>query len=122
MNRVIVLVSGGQDSATLLAYVVQRVTDAVNVLALSFDYGQKNKIELLFAKKLADEFKVQHRVVPINSSFLNSCALVSGNGSLSDVSKKVPDFIVPNRNLLFLTIAHSIAVLEDYKRIYFAAI
>ena len=64
MKKAVVLLSGGLDSATILA--IAKI-EKFNCYALSFLYGQRHKIELKSAEKLAKFFEViEHKIVEIN--------------------------------------------------------
>ncbi|MER3401850.1 MAG: 7-cyano-7-deazaguanine synthase QueC [Armatimonadota bacterium] len=101
----VVLFSGGQDSTTCL-YWAKRRFDAL--YALSFDYGQRHRIELDAARTIAQMAGVaQHRIVKVSAlEQLGDSALLTdapiqetgGRGNL-------PNTFVPGRNLLFLVLA-----------------
>ena len=110
-KRIIVLLSGGMDSATLL-WLAKREFE--KVWALSFDYGQRHRVELKYAKELARMAGVEDHIiveVPIYRSIRGS--------ALIDESVEVPkeDYpedeppvtTVPMRNLNFLAIAGAFA-------------
>lgn len=100
----IVIFSGGQDSATCLAWARQTFPQ---VLALTFDYGQRHRVELTQAQALAQRWQVAWHLMPLNT------ATETGVSSLTDtllevpntVSLQVPNTFVPGRNLLFLNYA-----------------
>src|SRR5688572_21044155 len=80
-SRAIVLLSGGLDSATCL--LIARA-EADEVFALSFDYGQRHRIELDRARRLADRYgAATHRVVRLDVPAPESSAL-------TDFSRDVP--------------------------------
>ncbi|MFN3814517.1 MAG: 7-cyano-7-deazaguanine synthase, partial [Aquificaceae bacterium] len=109
MKRVIVLLSGGMDSATLL-WLCKR--EFQEVYALSFDYGQKHKIELKYAKELARIAQVkEHIVVEVPHYKLITSALLEGGPEVpkGPYGEEVPATNVPMRNLVFLAIAGSFA-------------
>jgi 7-cyano-7-deazaguanine synthase len=108
MNRAIVLLSGGLDSATCLLIARK---EADEVFALSFDYGQRHKVELERARALVARYgAAAHRVVRLDYPAAESSAL-------TDASREVPRHAlgvlpipvtyVPARNTLFL--AHAVA-------------
>lgn len=107
----IVICSGGMDSVTLAHKVAKEHT----LLGLiSFDYGQRHKKELAFAKQCADDLGVEHIVIDIS----HIGAMLSGS-SLTDSNVDVPDghyaqetmriTVVPNRNAIMLAIAYGVA-------------
>ncbi|MFN3598821.1 MAG: 7-cyano-7-deazaguanine synthase QueC [Aquificaceae bacterium] len=109
MKRVIVLLSGGMDSTTLL-WLCKR--EFQEVYALSFDYGQKHKVELKYAKELAKMAQVkEHIVVEVPHYRLITSALLEGGPEIpkGPYGKEVPVTNVPMRNLVFLAIAGSFA-------------
>ena len=78
--RAIVLLSGGLDSATCLAWACQRYT----VEALSFRYGQRHHSELAAASEIARSMQVPQRVIDIDLGQL-------GGSALTDTSLAVPE-------------------------------
>ena len=97
--------SGGQDSMTCLYWAKQKFK---KVVALSFYYGQKHKLELELAEKIARKAEVEFHVMDV--SFIGRL----GHNALTDNSMKmdevkpedeVPNTFVPGRNLFFLSIA-----------------
>lgn len=105
--RAIVLLSGGLDSATVLAMASQ----SFQCHTLSFDYAQRSLSELGAAARLADFYSASHQVIHIDEGVL-------GGSALTDVSIDVPEgteegipvTYVPARNTLFLS--HALAVAE----------
>jgi 7-cyano-7-deazaguanine synthase len=101
-----VLLSGGQDSATCLAWSLDRF-DSVD--AISFDYNQRHKRELEAAIAMSKIAKVQHRIIPVPSLAMTKTALTSYNNSVTDIREDgLPATFVPGRNILFLSIAASL--------------
>lgn len=111
-SRAVVLLSGGLDSATVLAIVVRELGLAAH--ALSFDYGQRHRHEITCAQRIAGLMEVaEHRVLAIDRSIVSGSALTGGG----DVprhrdlgSPDIPSTYVPARNTLFL--AHALAEAE----------
>lgn len=104
MKPAVVLVSGGLDSATVLA---GARADGFACHALSFAYGQRHAAELAAARAVAETLgAVEHRVVPIDLSAF-------GGSALTDLSLAVPEAptagipitYVPARNTVFLALA-----------------
>lgn len=108
--------SGGMDSSTLLLHLLDKGHE---VTALSFDYGQKHKVELLKAKSLIKYLKskglnVTHRVIKLDglSSLLNS-SLVSGGSEVPEghyENENMKETVVPNRNKIFSSIIQAVAL------------
>jgi 7-cyano-7-deazaguanine synthase len=106
-----VLLSGGLDSATCLALVTRW---GWTVHALSFDYGQRHRVELSAARVLARLYRVDsHRVIPIpafgalGDSALTDRAIRVPKDALGKT--RIPVTYVPARNTLFLAIALAFA-------------
>ncbi|MCH7916371.1 MAG: 7-cyano-7-deazaguanine synthase [Planctomycetes bacterium] len=98
MNKAIVLTHGGIHSTTALAVAASRDYE---LYALSFDYGQKNRIKLEAAKKIAAKYQVkEHRIVTFDISML----LESPGG---EAYREGGILSVPARNNLFLSFALS---------------
>ena len=115
-NKALVLLSGGQDSTTCLFWAMDRF-GRDNVSALSFDYGQRHRIELECAHTIASEQVIPHKVLPINTfTALGGDALTE---SAIDVEPGVeelsglPNTFVPGRNLIFVTYAAAHAWRND---------
>lgn len=102
-KRALVVLSGGQDSTTCLFWAISRFDE---VYAITFDYGQRHRIELESASKVAELAKVEHKIVKIDLfSELTSNALTGGM-EIQDISTtKLPTTFVPGRNLIFVNIA-----------------
>ncbi len=121
-KKAVVLVSGGLDSATVLAIAK---SSNFECYALSFYYGQKNSAEINSSKKLAEKFGVtQHKI--INLDFLNEIkgsALTDKNVTIPDHNGdgKVPATYVPARNTIFLTMALAWAEVIGAEEIYTGA-
>jgi 7-cyano-7-deazaguanine synthase len=107
-ERAVCLVSGGMDSAVALAEA--RAAGRV-CHALSFDYGQRHKVELEAARRVAEALgALEHRVVRIDLSALGGSALtadiaVPKGRSMGEIGAGVPPTYVPARNTTFLAVA-----------------
>ncbi|MGL4829993.1 MAG: 7-cyano-7-deazaguanine synthase QueC [Vibrio sp.] len=106
MKKAVVVFSGGQDSTTCL---VQALKEFDEVHAITFDYGQRHKLEIEIAQKLAKQLGVSaHKVMDV--SLLNELAISSLTRDDIPVSHELqanglPNSFVPGRNILFLTLA-----------------
>ena len=69
MAKALVVLSGGQDSTTCLYWAINEF-GRENVSSISFDYGQRHKIELEAAQKVAEIAGVAHDILPINTCLL----------------------------------------------------
>ena len=111
-DKALVVLSGGQDSTTCLYWALDRF-GARNVSSITFDYGQRHRIELTSAKEVADLAAVPNAVLPIDTfAALGGNALTS---STIDVANELnnenglPNTFVPGRNLVFMTFAAAYA-------------
>lgn len=107
-NRAVVLVSGGLDSATVLA---MAKADGYTCYALSFDYGQRHAVELEAADRISHMMGArEHRTAHIDlrvfgGSALTSDVAVPKDRAERDMSHGVPITYVPARNTIFLSFA-----------------
>lgn len=117
MKTVLVL-SGGMDSTTLLYDLVK---EGDQVVALSFRYGQKHKVELDYAKATCEKLGIKHTIVDISSilGLIDNSCLTSGEevpeGEYFEESMKRT--VVPNRNSIMANIAIAHAINEGFDRI-----
>lgn len=121
--KAVIIISGGLDSTTLL---YKTVNEGFDIFALSFDYGQRHKKELDYAKKICTDLKVNHKIVNITSinNLLKGSALTSEKvevpeGHYSDISMR--STVVPNRNAIMLSLAYGYAVSCKAEIVSFAA-
>jgi len=106
-NRAVVLLSGGLDSATVLAIASQKF----DCHAISFDYGQRGLSEINAAKKLAKRFSASHQVITIDTGVMLGSALTDQSIAVPErLEEGIPVTYVPARNTLFLS--HALAVAE----------
>ena len=109
MQKALVVLSGGQDSTICLFWAVARFQ---TVEAITFDYGQRHRIELESAKKVAALAGVPQVILPIDTfEALGGNALTSLQEDVAtDVSPNaLPNTFVAGRNLIFLTFAAAYA-------------
>jgi 7-cyano-7-deazaguanine synthase len=129
----VISLSGGMDSSSLL---LNLLAQGVEVTALSFDYGQKHRVELERATQLVQyvnanakvvlgkttNFKpVRHRIIKLDglSDLLNS-TLVEGGSEVPEghyADENMKDTVVPNRNKIFSSIIQAVAlsIAQRYK-------
>jgi 7-cyano-7-deazaguanine synthase len=109
-ERALVVLSGGQDSTTCLYWALDRFAE---VRAVTFDYGQRHRIELECAANIAREAGIEHRILPLSAlAALGGNSLTDGNivvESTEPAAGELPNSFVPGRNLLFLTLAAAYA-------------
>jgi 7-cyano-7-deazaguanine synthase len=108
MKRAVVLLSGGLDSATVLA--IAR-TEGYAAYALSFSYGQRHERELAAAEKIAQSLGVvEHRIARIDLRIFGGSALtgdlpIPQARSAEEMRRGIPNTYVPARNTIFLSYA-----------------
>lgn len=106
--KALVVLSGGQDSTTCLYWAIKQF-GVENVSSVTFDYGQRHRIELDCAREISAFAGVDNVVLPINTfSALGGDALTDASIDVSgdlDTSSGLPNTFVPGRNLVFLTFA-----------------
>ena len=115
-KNVVVSLSGGMDSSTLL---LRCLANYENVTALSFDYGQKHRVELERAQALVDYLKengqnLTYQVVKLDGlvNLLNS-NLVQGGDDVPEghyEEENMVATVVPNRNKIFASIVQAVAL------------
>ncbi|HOC78592.1 7-cyano-7-deazaguanine synthase QueC [Patescibacteria group bacterium] len=112
MKKSILILSGGLDSTTLLYKLLKEKKD---VFVISFDYGQRHKKELEMAKLSCKKLSVDHKIVDVQSlrELISNSSLTSDNievpeESYQDESMRIT--VVPNRNMIFASIAIGYAV------------
>jgi 7-cyano-7-deazaguanine synthase len=127
-KQAVLSLSGGMDSSTLLLHLI---SNGYQVTALSFDYGQKHRVELERAQQLVDylnshvriennpkliysPYHIKYQVIKLDglSSLLNS-NLVEGGGDVPEghyEQENMKDTVVPNRNKIFASIVQAVAL------------
>ena len=110
--KAVVLVSGGLDSATVLAIAREQ---GFAIHALSFDYGQRHRFELEAAARVCKSMEVDdHVVCRVDTNIFRGSALtndipVPHNRNEAEMSQGIPVTYVPARNTVFLSIALGLA-------------
>jgi len=122
MEPVVLSLSGGMDSASLMLHFLRK---HCTVVALSFDYGQKHKIELTRAKELVEYLNdninndqvplpIVHQVIKLEGlSKLLVSSLVEGGKEVPEghyQQENMKDTVVPNRNKIFSSILQAVAL------------
>lgn len=121
-QKVVVIYSGGMDSFTVLNKAIQQ---GHQVSALSFNYGQRHVKELDVAAKVCAELGVPHKVVDITA--INT--LLAGSSLTDDIEipeghyqeQSMQSTVVPNRNMILLSLAIGYAVSEQASAVYYGA-
>ena len=117
-KKAVVLLSGGLDSTTTLAIAKSPGYDC---FALRFDYGQKQKSELVAAANVAKNFKAtEHRIMKISLADIGGSALTDKDIDIPDFveSDEIPVTYVPARNTVFLSYALAWAEVLDCQNIF----
>lgn len=118
MKKAIVLLSGGLDSTTCLAYAQAKGYECE---ALSFDYGQRHHTELDAAKKTAASFGVKHHIFKLNINQFGGSALTDQTIAVpldQHSEHSIPVTYVPARNTIFLSIALGFAETSQANAIF----
>jgi 7-cyano-7-deazaguanine synthase len=117
MKKAVVLLSGGLDSATTLA-VARR--DGYTCHALSFAYGQRHRVELEAAAKIARSLgAIEHKTVALDLSSIGGSALTDPSIPVPEVGGPgIPVTYVPARNTVFLAVATGWAEVLGAKDIF----
>lgn len=121
-EKVVVIYSGGMDSFTVLN---RALKDGKEVYALSFDYGQRHVKELECASKVCKSLNINHKVIDITS--INQ--LLAGSSLTDDIdipeghyeSDNMKSTVVPNRNMILLSLAVGYAVSVGAAQVYYGA-
>tara|TARA_R110000744_G_scaffold15863_1_gene43851 strand:- start:5463 stop:6299 length:837 start_codon:yes stop_codon:yes gene_type:complete len=125
MKQAVLSLSGGMDSSTLLLHLLK---EGYDVTAISFDYGQKHRVELERAQQLVDYINngdvdnkgtnsypyIKYQIIKLDglSPLLNS-ALVEGGEDVPEghyENENMKDTVVPNRNKIFSSIIQAVAL------------
>lgn len=125
MKQAIVLLSGGLDSATVLAIAKAR---GFSCHAISFRYGQRHSVELQAARKVCDALgAVSQRVVDIDLRAFGGSALtddgiaVPRGRDAAEMSESIPVTYVPARNTVFLSYALALAEVKGARDLFIGA-
>ncbi len=120
--RGVLILSGGVDSTTLL---YKMLSDGFEVTALTFNYAQRHKKEIECARAIAERLHIRHKIVDLSSlaSLLGDSALLGGKDVPSchyteEAAKKT---VVPNRNMIMLSVAAGYAEAHEIPDVYYAA-
>ena len=121
-QKAVVIYSGGMDSFTLLNRVIH---DGYDVSALTFNYGQKHVKEVEVASTACQKLNVSHKILdisPINqrmqsSSLVGSIDVPEGHYQADNMKRTM----VPNRNMILLSLAIGYAVDIEASKVYYGA-
>lgn len=121
-EKVVVIYSGGMDSFTVLN---RALKDGKQVYALTFDYGQRHVKEISCAQTVCSNLGIPHKV--INISAINE--LLAGSSLTDDIdipqghyeADNMKSTVVPNRNMILLSLAVGYAVSVGASQVYYGA-
>ncbi|MCU7555149.1 7-cyano-7-deazaguanine synthase QueC [Alteromonas sp. ASW11-19] len=121
-EKVVVIYSGGMDSFTVLH---RALREGKAPYALTFDYGQRHKKEIDYAARVCESLNVPHKVVDISA--INQ--LIGGSALTSDIEVPAGHYeepsmkqtVVPNRNMILLSMAVGYAVSLEAEKVYYGA-
>ena len=121
-EKAVVIYSGGMDSFTILN---KAHREGLEIYALTFDYGQKHSKEIEFARNVCAELNINHRIIDITA--INQ--LISNSSLTSDVEipeghyadDNMKSTMVPNRNMILLSLAIGYAVDIGAGKVYYGA-
>jgi 7-cyano-7-deazaguanine synthase len=120
-TKAVVLLSGGLDSATVAAWAQ---ADGYEVVALSFDYGQRHRVELEAAAKVSASLGIKdHRTVSLDLRTVGGSALTDDIEVPKDAHEdgQIPVTYVPARNTIFLAVALGLAEVVGAYDLFFGA-
>ena len=115
-NNAVVVFSGGQDSTTCLLWALKKFD---KVIAVTFNYNQRHKLEIECAKNIAKDLGVEHHI--LDMELLNQ--LAPNALTRDDIEVKagenggLPSTFVEGRNMLFLTFAAVLAKVKGARHI-----
>ncbi len=120
--KAVSLLSGGLDSSTVLSYAISK---GYEVIALSFDYGQRHRKELESAKRIAEYYGVKHKIMKIDLRAIGGSALTDDvevpDVTLGAIGKEIPVTYVPARNTILLSLGLGLAEVTDSSKIFIGA-
>ena len=121
MKKILVIFSGGLDSFTLLNKAIKLGS---YVEAITFNYGQKHKIEIEYAKAACAQLGIAHEIVNLDLQKILSGSALVGDSDIPEGNydkEKMKQTIVPNRNMIMISIAASLAIKNKLQYLWYAA-
>ncbi len=122
--KIVAIFSGGMDSTTML---YQLLDQGHTLKAIGFDYGQRHVVELDAAQQIANKVGVDYQIIDLSGLG----PLIGGQSSQLNPDVEVPDghyteesmkaTVVPNRNMIMLSIAVAHAIAIDFDAIAYGA-
>ncbi|MET1219403.1 MAG: 7-cyano-7-deazaguanine synthase QueC [Glaciecola sp.] len=124
-KKAVLIYSGGMDSYTLLHHILDNGIAPQELACLTFDYGQKHNKEITFAAAVCVELGITHKVIDITA--INS--LLGGSSLTDDIDipeghyeeSSMQSTVVPNRNMILLSLAVAYAVSLEADKVYYGA-
>ncbi len=116
-KRAVILLSGGLDSATIVAIARDQ---GYSCYTMSFDYGQRHRAELQAAERVARQLGVvEHKVIGLNLDGIGGSALTDNRIEVPELpGEGIPVTYVPARNTVFLSLALGWAEVLDAHDIF----
>ncbi len=120
MEQSLVLFSGGIDSTTALYWSLK---EEKKVTALTFDYGQRHKVEIRLAKKVTERLGIPHPILNVDLQQVGGSSLTDSSIPLPQpeqtgkIEEELPSTYVPFRNGIFLALAAAWAEVKNIKEI-----
>lgn len=121
--KAVIILSGGLDSTTLLYDVIAH---GLEPYALSINYGQRHKKELVMAAKTCRELDIPHKIVELQclnellqGSSLTTPGIATPHGKYDEENMKAT--VVPNRNMIMLSIAAGYAISIKAEKLFYGA-
>ena len=124
-KRAVIIYSGGMDSFTLLHHVLNQGFAPDDISCLTFNYGQRHVREIVAAQTVCLDLGITHKIVDISA--IN--ALMSGSSLTDDIDipeghyaeDSMKSTVVPNRNMVLLSLAVAYAVSLEAPAVYYGA-
>lgn len=121
-EKVVVIFSGGMNSFTVLN---KAIREGFDVHALTFNYGQRHVKEVEYAKNVCEDLSIPHKIVDISA--INS--IIAGSSLTDDIdvpeghyeADNMKQTVVPNRNMILLSLAIGYAVSLEATKVYYGA-
>lgn len=121
MSSVLVVYSGGLDSYTLLNKAMKKFD---RIEAITFNYGQKHNKEIEYAKSNCVELNIKHEVVNLDLENILAGSALVGDIDIPEGNydkEKMKQTIVPNRNMIMISVAASLVIKNDIEYLWYAA-
>ena len=121
-TKSVIIYSGGMDSYTLLMH--ELLVNNKDLSALSFNYGQKHKKELTFAEAVCSEHSIPHQTADITGVNHLLISALTGEKDVPEghyADESMRDTVVPNRNMIMLSIAAGYAISIGAEEVLYAA-